>query len=98
MHFRWFRGKNPAIFPSDQKWARFWSLAGWCGWQKTLRAKLENGKNRECRKCMEEVFNHLCNCVKMRDLACEKFGRKCCKKFEIMFVIQKFLLPLQPIN
>jgi len=65
---------------------------------KALRAKHENRKNLESRKCMEEFFNHLCNCVKMRDLACEKFGRKCCKKFEIMFVIQKFLLPLQPIN
>ena len=45
------------------------------------RAKLKNGENGVCRKCDEEVFNHVCNCVKMRDLACEKFGRKCCKIF-----------------
>ena len=61
-------------------------------------AKLKNEQNADCRKRGKEVFNHLCNYMKMRDLACEKFGRKCCKKIEIMFVIQKFLLPLQPNN
>ena len=64
----------------------------------TPHAKLKNEQNADCRKRGKEVFNHLCNCVKMRDLACEKFGRKCCKILQIMFVIQKFLLPLQPNN
>ena len=66
--------------------------------EKCPRAKLKNCQIANCRKCVEEVFNHLCNYMKMRHLAYKKFGRKCCKKIKIMFVIQKFLLPLQPNN
>ena len=28
------------------------------------------------RKCMDKVFNDVCNCVKIRDLAFQKVGRK----------------------
>ena len=36
--------------------------------------------------------------MKMRDLTCEKIGRKYCEKIEIMFAFQKNFVSLQPIN
>ena len=57
-----------------------------------LRAK------RKCQKCAKENFITSCNYVKKRDLAFENIGRKCVKISQKVFAIQKFLLPLHPIN
>ena len=51
-----------------------------------------------CRKCVYKNFITIRNCMKIRNLAFKNSGRKCVKFFQKMFVIQKFLLPLQPIN
>ena len=29
------------------------------------------------QKCVDKVFNHICNCMKQRDLTFKKVGRKC---------------------
>ena len=68
------------------------------GGPRRARAKLENGRNGVGRKCADIFFIDVCNCVKMRDLTCGKIGRKYCEKIEIMFVIQKNFVSLQPIN
>jgi len=43
---------------------------------------MECAKAIRCRfaigqKCMDKVFNDVCNCVKIRNLAFKKVGRKC---------------------
>jgi hypothetical protein len=63
-----------------------------------VRFKVENSQIGLGRKRMKVFFIKVCNCMKIRILAFEKFGRKCEEKVKIMFVIQKFLLPLQPNN
>lgn len=52
----------------------------------------------ECRKCAYKYFITCCKCVKIRNLAFENSGRKCVKILQILFVIQEFLLSLQPNN
>ena len=56
------------------------------------------GRIAACRKCTDKNFITMRKCVKIRTLAFKNSGRKCVKFFQKMFVIQKFLLPLQPIN
>ena len=52
-----------------------------------------------CRsKCVKEIFNSMRNCMKTRNLAFKFFGPKCWKFLQKMFVIQKKLLPLHPLN
>ena len=49
-------------------------------------------------KCTKEIFNKVRNCMKTRNLAFKFFGPKCWKFLQKMFVIQKKLLPLHPLN
>ena len=49
-------------------------------------------------KCEKEIFNKVRNCVKTRNLAFKFFGPKCWKFLQKMFVFQKNLLPLHPLN
>ena len=50
------------------------------------------------RKHADKNFNRVCNCMKVRDLAYQTFGRKYCQKVEIMFGFQIFFVSLQPVN
>ena len=49
-------------------------------------------------KCTKEIFNKVRNCMKTRNLAFKFFGPKCWKFLQKVFVIQKKLLPLHPLN
>ena len=55
-------------------------------------------QNTVCRKCAHKYFITIRKCVKIRTLAFKNIGRKCVKILQKVFAIQKFLLPLQPIN
>ena len=63
-----------------------------------MKLRFDLRPKRKCPKWAKEFFNTFRNYVKTRDLAFQNFGRKHVEFLQKVFAIQKFLLPLHPIN